>query len=318
MASKKKQKSTADGSAGCLKLFKFFKPEATRKRPLEADDEDAAPPSSKRFSPPSAHVTPSPEPGSPLSQEQRLKMEHSKLEAEAKLFGNKFDDGVSLGLSWFRALRQDFKKPYMNSLIQFLKEERSKYTVYPPARDVFSWTLSCAIEEVKVVILGQDPYHGPGQAHGMSFSVRPGVPAPPSLGNIYKELESNVLGFQRPIHGYLMGWANQGVLLLNACLTVREHQPKSHTGKGWEKLTTAVIHWLNSNRRNLVFLLWGKDAQKKGSFIDSKKHCVFKSVHPSPLSAHRGFLGCKHFSQANQYLIQNGKAAINWSSLPLQ
>lgn len=168
----------------------------------------------------------------------------------------------------------------------------------------------------------------------MCFSVKVGVPVPPSLLNIYKELESDVQTFQRPNHGYLMGWARQGVLLLNACLTVRHKQPKSHADKashsvgtnrcnlscsspqGWEKLTDAVIHWLNANSRGVVFLLWGKDAQKKCSFIDSKRHCVLKSVHPSPLSAHRGFLGCKHFSQANLYLQQKGKTEINWSSLP--
>lgn len=237
-----------------------------------------------------------------------------------------------------------------------MSNERSKHEVYPPSKDVFTWTIACPINEVcvtvtnittpisptlimqvKVVILGQDPYHGPGQAHGMCFSVRVGVKPPPSLLNIYKELESDIDGFLRPGHGYLMGWARQGVLLLNACLTVRARQPKSHGDKvkyhrlaglhvtllgyivdfqGWEKLTDAVIHWLNDNMSNLVFLLWGKDAQKKGSFINSKKHHVLRSVHPSPLSAHRGFLGCRHFSQTNQYLREKHKKEIDWNSLP--
>lgn len=273
------------------------------------DDEDRLSiPSPKRMSPESSL--------SLLSQDQRQLMEHKKVEAEAKLLGKRFG-AEQLGLSWVKALSAEFKKPYMQKLIEFLNEERSKYTVYPTPNDVFSWTRSCAIDEVKVVILGQDPYHGPGQAHGMCFSVRVGIEPPPSLLNIYKELEDDLdVNFQRPAHGYLMGWARQGVLLINTCMTVRHKQPKSHSDKGWEKLTDAVIHWLNANSRGIVFLLWGKDAQKKCSFIDTKRHCILKSVHPSPLSAYRGFLGCRHFSKANQYLKKNGKTEINWNILP--
>ncbi|XP_068710172.1 uracil-DNA glycosylase-like isoform X2 [Montipora foliosa] len=174
-----------------------------------------------------------------------------------------------------------------------------------------------AFLQIKVVIIGQDPYHGPRQAHGLCFSVPPGVGIPPSLVNIYKELENDIDGFQAPKHGYLTGWAKQGVLLLNACLTVVASKANSHKDKGWEQFTDAVIRWINSNLTGVVFLLWGAYAQKKGSFIDKKKHCVLKAVHPSPLSAHRGFLGCKHFSQANQYLKKVGKKAIDWRSLPV-
>jgi len=241
-------------------------------------------------------------------------MEANRKKALEKLQANKSPQ--FFGDSWRKALTAEFSKEYFVKLTNFVKEERSRKTIYPPEKDVFSWTLQCDIKEIKVVIIGQDPYHGPRQAHGLCFSVLPGVAIPPSLVNIYKELENDIEGFQAPKHGYLMGWAKQGVLLLNACLTVVASQANSHKDKGWEKFTDAVIRWINSNLSGVVFLLWGSYAQKKGSSIDKKKHCVLKAVHPSPLSAHRGFLGCKHFSQANEYLKKVGKKPVNWCYLP--
>lgn len=253
-------------------------------------------------------------PVSSLSPEQRARMEANREEAQKKLAANRSPQ--FFGASWKKALGAEFTKEYFVKLSNFVKEERSRRTVYPPEKDVFTWTLQCEINEIKVVIIGQDPYHGPRQAHGLCFSVPPGVSIPPSLVNIYKELTSDIDGFQAPKHGYLMGWAKQGVLLLNACLTVVASQANSHKDKGWEKFTDAVIKWINTNLSGVVFLLWGSYAQKKGSFIDKKKHCVLKAVHPSPLSAHRGFLGCKHFSQANEYLKKAGKKPIDWCNLP--
>ncbi|CAK8672585.1 unnamed protein product [Clavelina lepadiformis] len=217
--------------------------------------------------------------------------------------------------SWKAALQTELQKSYYKELCNFVAKERASYTVYPPEDQVFTWTQHCDIHNVKVVILGQDPYHGPNQAHGLCFSVQKSVPPPPSLLNIYKELEKDISGFKRPEHGDLSGWANQGVLLLNAVLTVRASQANSHKDKGWEKFTDAVISWLNCNLRGVVFILWGAYAQKKGSKINAKKHHVLKGVHPSPLSAHRGFFGCQHFSKANDYLIKEGKSPINWSAL---
>lgn len=175
-----------------------------------------------------------------------------------------------------------------------------------------------SIEDIRVVILGQDPYHGTGQAHGLCFSVQPGISPPPSLVNMYKELEADIDGFTRPSDkgGYLAGWADQGVLLLNAVLTVRSGAANSHKDKGWEKLTDAVIKWISKNRSDVIFLLWGTYAQKKAAMVDSGKHHLLKSVHPSPLSAHRGFLGCKHFSQCNQILEKMNKEPIDWTKLP--
>lgn len=249
-----------------------------------------------------------------LSPEQRARIEANRKEAQKKLLANKSPQ--FFGPSWKKALAAEFTKEYFQKLMNFVKEERSRKTVYPPEKDVFSWTLQCNIHEVKVVIIGQDPYHGPRQAHGLCFSVPPGVGIPPSLVNIYKELQNDIEGFEPPKHGYLLGWAKQGVLLLNACLTVVASQANSHKDKGWEKFTDAVIRWINTNLHGVVFLLWGSYAQKKGSFIDKKKHHVLKAVHPSPLSAHRGFLGCKHFSQANAYLKKSGKRPVNWCNLP--
>ncbi|XP_041370936.1 uracil-DNA glycosylase-like [Gigantopelta aegis] len=225
---------------------------------------------------------------------------------------------IGVGPTWMRALKSEFEKPYFLKLSKFIQDERARHTVYPPPAQVFSWTKACDIQDVKVVILGQDPYHGPRQAHGLCFSVQQGIPPPPSLVNMYKELESDIEGFKHPGHGMLIGWARQGVLLLNACLTVQAGNANSHTGKGWETFTDAVITWLNKNLTGVVFLLWGAYAQKKGARIDKKRHLILKSVHPSPLSAHRGFLGCKHFSQCNKLLKEQHKKPIDWKNLPTE
>jgi uracil-DNA glycosylase len=219
--------------------------------------------------------------------------------------------------SWKQKLGGQFTLPYMTSLQVFLASEKEAgKQIFPPEHLVFDALNSTPFERVRVVILGQDPYHGPGQAHGLSFSVQPGVAIPPSLVNIYKELYSDVDAVPA-MHGCLSSWAEQGVLLLNAVLTVEQGNAGAHQGKGWEQFTDAVIRELNDQRENIVFILWGNYAQKKGSFIDQSKHCVLKSVHPSPLSAHRGFLGSKPFSQCNAYLKSKGLPEINWS-LPLQ
>lgn len=221
-------------------------------------------------------------------------------------------DRVQLESSWKNHLLDEFKKPYMNDLRGFLKKEISaKKTIYPKGSEYFAALNHTPFDRVKVVILGQDPYHGPNQAHGLCFSVRPGVAIPPSLVNIYKELKSD-LGIEPPDHGYLTPWADQGVLLLNATLSVEASKAGSHQGKGWEQFTDAVIDVLNREREGLVFVLWGSYAQKKGAFIDTSKHLVLKGPHPSPLSAHRGFLGCKHFSKINDYLMSRGQAPVNW------
>ncbi|KAL4646675.1 uracil-DNA glycosylase [Arapaima gigas] len=222
-------------------------------------------------------------------------------------------DGI--GETWRRELSAEFEKPYFRNLISFVSEERKKHTVYPPAHQVFTWTQMCSIRDVKVVILGQDPYHGPSQAHGLCFSVQKSVPPPPSLVNMYKELASDIEGFRHPGHGDLTGWAKQGVLLLNAVLTVRAHQANSHKDKGWEKFTDAVFQWLSTNLHGIVFILWGSYAQKKGANIDRSRHYVLQGLHPSPLSAHRGFFGCKHFSKTNTLLRAAGKRPIDWTAL---
>nr|XP_038945446.1 uracil-DNA glycosylase isoform X1 [Rattus norvegicus] len=200
-------------------------------------------------------------------------------------------------------------------LMGFVAEERKHHKVYPPPEQVFTWTQMCDIRDVKVVILGQDPYHGPNQAHGLCFSVQRPVPPPPSLENIFKELSTDIDGFVHPGHGDLSGWARQGVLLLNAVLTVRAHQANSHKERGWEQFTDAVVSWLNQNLNGLVFLLWGSYAQKKGSAIDRKRHHVLQTAHPSPLSVYRGFFGCRHFSKANELLQRSGKKPISWKEL---
>lgn len=220
---------------------------------------------------------------------------------------------IKLEPSWLELLGEEFDKPYMIALKQYLQAEKANgKTIYPASSHWFNAFNTTPFEQVKVVILGQDPYHGPGQAHGLCFSVQPGVPFPPSLQNIFKEIE-NDLGVLRPNHGCLQSWAEQGVLLLNATLTVEHSTAGSHQGKGWEQFTDRAIQLLNERREGLVFMLWGSYAQKKGQFIDTNKHLVLKSPHPSPLSAHRGFLGCRHFSKANQYLQAHHKTPIDWS-----
>lgn len=215
--------------------------------------------------------------------------------------------------SWKARIGDWFAREDMQQLSVFLRQRKAAgATVYPPGKDIFAAFDATPFDAVKVVILGQDPYHGPGQAHGLCFSVLPGVPVPPSLLNIYKELETD-LGIARASHGCLLPWARQGVLLLNAVLTVEDGKPGSHQGKGWEGFTDHVVEVLNRDRDGLVFLLWGSYAQKKGAVIDSRRHRILKAPHPSPLSAHRGFLGCKHFSLANQYLARNGEMPIGWA-----
>ncbi len=219
---------------------------------------------------------------------------------------------VQLEPSWLAVLQEEFDKPYMRALKAFLQEQkREGRVIYPPGKDIFNAFNSTPFDRVKVVILGQDPYHGPGQAHGLCFSVLPGVPFPPSLLNIFKEIERN-LGVPIPSHGCLQAWAEQGVLLLNATLTVEQGRAGAHQGKGWETFTDKAIEALNRERAGLVFLLWGSYAQKKGALIDKQKHLVLQSAHPSPLSAHRGFLGNSHFSKTNAWLEEHGKTPIDW------
>ena len=212
---------------------------------------------------------------------------------------------------WLPAVNAEFKKPYYAELYKFVKEEYSRVAVFPPADEIFSAFHLTPLSKVKVVIIGQDPYHNVGQAHGLCFSVRPEVDIPPSLVNIYKELQSD-LGCKIPNNGYLVKWAEQGVLLLNTVLTVRAHQANSHQGKGWEQFTDAIIRAVNAEDRPIAYLLWGRPAQSKMSMLDNPKHKVFTAPHPSPLSAHRGFFGCKHFSQANAFLEENGVEPIDW------
>jgi uracil-DNA glycosylase len=213
--------------------------------------------------------------------------------------------------SWKTELKEEFEKPYFENLKTFLVEEKEKYEVYPPGKYIFNAFNKTPFNQVKVVILGQDPYHGPGQAHGLSFSVPIGVKTPPSLVNIFKEINKD-LNLPVPSHGNLESWASQGVLLLNATLTVRANQAGSHQRKGWENFTDAVIMKLSDKRENLIFLLWGKFAQNKSVLIDEKKHHILRAPHPSPLSAYAGFFGCKHFSLTNEYLSSQGKEIINW------
>ena len=218
----------------------------------------------------------------------------------------------NIGHSWFRALEAEFDQPYFKKLSEFVKSQRDGKIVYPPPDQVFTWTHCHPIRETRVVIIGQDPYHGPNQAHGLSFSVQKGVPIPKSLQNIHKELQNDIEGFQSPGHGNLTEWSKQGVLMLNACLTVNKGEANSHQGKGWEKFTDAVISWISKNvSYSVVFLLWGRFAQKKASLID-KRHKILSSAHPSPLSADNGFFGCKHFSQTNAYLRSQNLPEINW------
>lgn len=218
---------------------------------------------------------------------------------------------VQIEESWKEALMPEFSKDYFIRLTDFVRKEYHETTVYPPGKLIFNAFNLCPFDKVKVVIIGQDPYHGHGQAHGLCFSVNDGIQPPPSLVNIFKEI-NNDLGKPIPQSGNLTRWAEQGVLLLNATLTVRAHQAGSHQRRGWEEFTDAVIRKLAEEKSNLVFILWGAYAQKKGAFIDRSKHLVLTSVHPSPLSAHSGFFGNHHFSLANDYLVKNGKTAIDW------
>ncbi len=214
--------------------------------------------------------------------------------------------------SWKKLLQQEFEASYFQDLKKFLVEEKSQYSIYPPGQFIFNAFNKTPVDKVKIVILGQDPYHGVGQAHGLCFSVQQGIKPPPSLVNIFKELNAD-LGITIPNHGCLEKWAEQGVLLLNATLTVRANNPRSHFNKGWEKFTDAAIKNLSAARENLVFLLWGNDAKLKEPLIDANKHCILKTVHPSPFSARDGFFGCRHFSKANQYLQINGISPVDWN-----
>jgi uracil-DNA glycosylase len=218
---------------------------------------------------------------------------------------------VKIAPSWKNKLEEEFGKSYFNSLISFVRQEYQSQTVYPPGKEIFRAFDACEFDDVKVVIIGQDPYHGPGQANGLCFSVREGMRMPPSLLNIFKEIQNDL---RKPIpnSGDLGRWSNQGVLLLNATLTVRASTPGSHQKKGWEEFTDAVIRTISDEKENVVFMLWGAYAQKKGEIIDRKKHLVLMSAHPSPFSADRGFFGCKHFSKANEYLKSKGLEEIEW------
>lgn len=218
---------------------------------------------------------------------------------------------VKIEKSWQQALQTEFDKPYFEQLVQFVKHEYATQTIFPPARQIFNAFDSCPLDDVRVVILGQDPYHGAGQAHGLCFSVNDGVAFPPSLLNICKEMADD-MGKPMPASGNLQYLANQGVLLLNATLTVRSGQAGSHQGKGWETFTDAVIKTISDTKQNVVFLLWGSYAGNKSKLIDDSKHLVLKAPHPSPLSSYRGFFGCKHFSQANAYLLEKGLQPIQW------
>ncbi len=218
---------------------------------------------------------------------------------------------VRIDDSWKSVLNREFEKEYFLKLTEFIRSEYKSAKIYPPGKLIFNAFNLCPFQKVKAVIIGQDPYHGPGQAHGLCFSVRDGIGFPPSLLNIFKEIEMD-LGINRPLSGNLERWSSQGVLLLNATLTVREHLAGSHQNKGWEQFTDSVINILNREKENLVFFLWGSYAQKKCESIDRSKHLVLESVHPSPLSASRGFFGNKHFSRCNEYLINKGIEPVNW------
>jgi len=218
---------------------------------------------------------------------------------------------VKIENSWALRLQDEFNKPYFVELTQFVKEEYKIATVFPPGKEIFKAFDCCSFDDLRVVVLGQDPYHGAGQAHGLCFSVNQGIKPPPSLVNIFKEIKQD-LGKDMPTHGDLTRWAKQGVLLLNATLTVRESSPGSHQKKGWETFTDAVIKNISDNKEHVVFILWGAYAQKKTELINAEKHLILSSAHPSPFSADRGFFGNKHFSKTNAYLIQQGLKPIDW------
>ena len=218
---------------------------------------------------------------------------------------------VSIAPDWKALLQEEFEKPYFAALADFVREEYATRRIYPRGSNIFRAFDKCPLDRLKVVIIGQDPYHGPGQANGLCFSVGEGVPFPPSLRNILQEVADDT-GAPIPASGNLDRWAEQGVLLLNAVLTVREHEAASHAGRGWEQFTDAVVRRINAEKQGIVYLLWGSYAQKKGAMVDSARNCIMKSVHPSPLSVYRGFWGCKHFSKANEYLTNQGKTPITW------
>ena len=218
---------------------------------------------------------------------------------------------VQIASDWKALLAEEFEKPYFEELTAFVREEYASRRIYPRGSNIFRAFDKCPFERLKVVIIGQDPYHGPGQANGLCFSVGDGVPFPPSLRNIFQEVSTDI-GTPIPTSGNLDRWAEQGVLLLNAVLTVREHEAASHAGRGWEQFTDAVVRAIATHKEGVVYLLWGSYAQRKGAIADPARNCILKAVHPSPLSAYRGFLGCRHFSQANNYLIAQGKEPINW------
>jgi len=244
-------------------------------------------------------------------------LQNRYLPVRGRIRMSEIQDRVKLRPSWKKRLESEFEQDYMQKLRQFLLSEKQQgKIIYPAGGDIFNSMNLTPFENVKVVIVGQDPYHGPGQAHGLCFSVKPGVKTPPSLVNIFKEID-NDLKIPVSRHGYLKSWAEQGVLLINSVLTVEKNKAGSHQGKGWERFTDAVIRTLNTELSGVVYLLWGSYAQKKGKIIDRKQNLVLQSVHPSPLSAHRGFFGNKHFSQANSYLESLGKQAICWELPPL-
>ena len=218
---------------------------------------------------------------------------------------------VRIAEDWKEVLREEFSKPYFDELVDFVKQEYASGVVYPAGQNIFRAFDKCPFDKLKVVIIGQDPYHGPGQANGLCFSVARGVQFPPSLQNIFKEVQSDI-GTPVPESGELDRWAEQGVLLLNAVLTVRAHQAASHAGRGWEKFTDAVVRAIAERKKEVVYMLWGSYAQKKGAIADPQSNLILKAVHPSPLSAYRGFFGCKHFSEANKYLESVGKSPIEW------
>lgn len=296
-----KQEESENLSPNCT-MTPEKNPESKKKRKMESV-EDETPQS------PSATMTP----------DQKRRAMENKIGARIKLLSKQLEGTLhsNIGKSWFEALENEFDQNYFKSLSKFVAAERRAHPnkIFPPEDQVWSWTHHFDVKETKVVILGQDPYHGPKQAHGLCFSVVKGVPPPPSLVNMYKELSTDIEGFVTPSHGFLEGWAKQGVLLLNACLTVEQAKPNSHKDRGWEELTNAVIKYISQHCHGVVFLLWGSYAQKKALVVDAKKHHLLKSVHPSPLSVHRGFYGCKHFSQCNKILVNQGKTPIDWSNL---
>lgn len=218
---------------------------------------------------------------------------------------------VRIASDWKELLKEEFEKPYFQELTDFVREEYSHSTIFPKGKNIFRAFDKCPVSKLKVVIIGQDPYHGDGQANGLCFSVDDGVPFPPSLRNIFQEVASDI-GSPTPTSGNLDRWAEQGVLLLNAVLTVRAHEAASHAGKGWELFTDAVVRAIAQHKEGVVYMLWGSYAQKKGAIANPSRNCILKAVHPSPLSAYRGFLGCRHFSQANAYLQSIGKEPVNW------